>query len=97
MNLWIKISISIIGGSLLAMIYFGLLWKTVSELPNSRNPGLLTLGSFVFRMILVLAGFYFLSLLGWHHVITSLASFTLMRFLSVNKIYHKNCDKPVLE
>jgi F1F0 ATPase subunit 2 len=45
-------------GSLLSIFYFGGLWLTIQRLDRSRQPALLFAGSFLLRLMVVLAGFY---------------------------------------
>lgn len=46
-------------GGLLGLVYFGGLKMTVDRLAAARRPGLLFAGSFLFRVILVTAGFVY--------------------------------------
>jgi F1F0 ATPase subunit 2 len=57
---WVDITFALLGGILLGFFYFGGLWLTVRSLPTTRQPALLTMGSFLGRMLITVAGFYFL-------------------------------------
>ncbi|WP_301922280.1 ATP synthase subunit I, partial [Ferruginibacter sp.] len=56
-------------GLLLGVLFFGGLWITVKKVINSKIPGLLMVGSFVLRITIVLAGFYFIGLGDWKKLI----------------------------
>ena len=45
-------------GILLGVIYFGGLWLTVSRLSRIKHPGLVTVGSLLFRLSALIVGFY---------------------------------------
>lgn len=53
--------IAIMGGAVLGGIYYGGLWWTVSRLTVSRRPALLSIGSLMIRMGIVVCGFLFIS------------------------------------
>jgi F1F0 ATPase subunit 2 len=78
---WIAILFALLGGILLGIFYFSGLWFTVRSLPSSRHPALLTLGSFLGRMIITLAGFYFLMGSRVENLLVGLLGFLLARQL----------------
>jgi F1F0 ATPase subunit 2 len=53
--------LSALVGVILSVIYFGGLWYTVQNLDRVKQPALLFTGSFLIRMVVVLAGFYLVS------------------------------------
>lgn len=67
-------------GLLLGVLFFGGLWITVKKIINSKTPGLLMVGSFVLRITIVLAGFYFIGLGDWKKLIACLIGFMVSRF-----------------
>jgi len=67
-------------GLLLGILFFGGLWITVKKIINSKTPGLLMVGSFVLRITIVLAGFYFIGLGDWKKLIACLIGFMVSRF-----------------
>lgn len=48
-------------GALLGTLFFGGLWLTVQQLSSTQHPALLTLGSFLVRMALTVAGFVYIA------------------------------------
>jgi F1F0 ATPase subunit 2 len=76
---WMAITFSLLGGVLLGLFYFGGLWLTVRGLPNSRHPALLTMGSFLSRTLVTLAGFYFIMGGRVENLLASLLGFLLAR------------------
>jgi F1F0 ATPase subunit 2 len=70
----------------LGMFYFWGLYVTLKHLPISRQPALLTLGSFAFRSLVCLGGFYLISRGGLAGLIWSLAGFVLIKLAVVRRI-----------
>lgn len=71
MNNLFFLPITLALGFLLGNIYFQGLWMTVQQLPNADNPILLTLGSFLGRLAIAIAGFALIVFLAkenaiWH-------------------------------
>ena len=73
-----------IAGILLGTIFFGGLWVTVKKLTASKMPALLVLGSFVFRISIVLIGFYFIGSDDWKKLIVCLIGFIVARFAVIH-------------
>ena len=80
-----------IAGILLGMIFFGGLWFTVKKLTASKMPALLVLSSFIFRVGIVLIGFYFIGLGDWKKLIICLIGFVVARFVVIR--YTKSADE----
>lgn len=76
---WMAIIVALLGGALLGLFYFGGLWITVRSLTDSRHPGLLTMGSFLARMFITLAGFYVLMGGQVENLLAGLLGFLLAR------------------
>ena len=84
----------LIVGLVLGIVFFGGLWFTVKKIITSKTPALLMMGSFIFRMGIVLAGFYFIGLGDWKKLIACLIGFIVARFAVIH--YTKSVDeKPV--
>lgn len=49
-----------IAGAGLGLLFFGGLWYTIRQLPQSRRPALLLISSFLIRLSLTLLGFYWI-------------------------------------
>jgi F1F0 ATPase subunit 2 len=70
-------------GLLLGAVFFGGLWFTVKKLIISKIPVLFMVSSFVFRIGIVLAGFYFIGLNDWKKLILCLIGFIVARLVVV--------------
>ena len=77
----LKVSGAILGGFALGTFFFVGLWWTVRRGVISTQPAVVFLGSMVFRTLVVMVGFYFLSRGDWRNVLGSLTGFVLARFL----------------
>ena len=73
-----------ITGLALGTLFFGGLWLTVRKAVTSTNSALLILGSFVFRITLVLIGFYFIGAGDWQRLLMALAGFIIARFFVIH-------------
>jgi F1F0 ATPase subunit 2 len=82
-------------GLLLGAIFFGGLWFTVKKLVISKTPALLMVGSFVFRISIVLLGFYFTGSGDWKKLIVCLIGFIVARFVVIH--YTKSIDGKTLQ
>lgn len=87
--------LSFIVGLLLGVLFFGGLWFTVKKLTTSTIPALLVLSSFVFRISIVLIGFYFIGLSDWKKLIVCLIGFIVARFVVI--YYTKSIDEKTLQ
>ncbi len=63
--------------------YFLALWWTVRRLPKARFPACLTLGSYLIRSAVSMAGFYLVMSGCWERLLASLLGFIIMRFILV--------------
>ncbi len=72
-----------IAGLLLGTLFFGGLWLTVKKAVGSSKPALIILGSFVFRIAIVLIGFYFIGAGNWQRLLLVLVGFITARFLLI--------------
>jgi len=66
-------------GLFLGALFFGGLWWTVNRGVASPYPALWFLGSFLVRMSIVLAGFYFVSGGRWESLLPCLLGFVMAR------------------
>lgn len=87
--------LALIGGMLLGAIFFGGLWFTVKKIITSKTPALLMLSSFVFRISIVLLGFYLIGLGDWKKLIVCLVGFIIARFFVI--YYTKSIDQKQLQ
>lgn len=87
MGSWGMLFLCLAAGILLGMFYFLGLWWTVSRLPQSPRPLVLSVVSFLVRTGLVLVGFYFIARGGhWENLIASLVGFILARIILVQRL-----------
>ncbi len=95
MNEILNIAVPFIVGLLLGIIFFGGLWFTVKKLTTSKMPALLVMGSFIGRIVIVLAGFYFVSLGDWKKLVICLIGFVVGRFAVIH--YTKSADEKIMQ
>ncbi|HEY6972648.1 MAG TPA: ATP synthase subunit I [Candidatus Angelobacter sp.] len=74
------ISVILLTGVGLSVIFYGGLWLTVRSLAKTRHPVLLTLASFAARTLVVIAAFLILTKGGWQSPLIALAGFLMGRF-----------------
>lgn len=77
--------LSFLAGILGGGLYFGGLWYTVRQLPASRHPTLLLLGSFVLRLALLLGAIYLLASAHWSYLFSAMAGVLLARTLLIRR------------
>lgn len=81
----IELVISVFAGSALGVFYFTGLWWTVRKLPLVRSPAILSLGSFLLRTAVVLAGFYLAMGGQWERLAACLVGFLAARLVLVRR------------
>jgi F1F0 ATPase subunit 2 len=95
LNFWI---LSLVAGILLGTFYFGGLWLTLKNLPVSRNPYILTLGSFFVRTIITLFGLYLVAKGGnWERLLVCLSGFIFMKIFLVYRLRPEKRDAKMAE
>lgn len=78
--------LSLMMGAGLGLFYFGGLWLTVKQLPESSHPALLTVASFLVRTSAVLLGFYFIMESRLEKLLAAMAGFFIVRLIFVRLI-----------
>jgi F1F0 ATPase subunit 2 len=73
-------------GLCLGAIFFGGLWLTLHRLSDSRQPGLLMLGSLIARMGVALLGFYVVTGDSWHRLVACAIGFFVVRCLMIRRL-----------
>ena len=68
-----------VGGMLVGAVFFGSLWFTVSKGVHTRHPALWFGASYMLRLALVIAGFYFLSGGQWPSLLACFLGFMVSR------------------
>jgi len=81
MNETLSLMLAWVAGGLLGALFFGGLWWTVREGVSSPRPALWFLGSFLLRMSIALAGFYFVSGSHWERLLLCLLGFVMARLV----------------
>lgn len=82
----LSLALALLAGFGLGLLYFGGLWLTVRQLPVTRYPLLLTLGSFFGRIGISVVGFYFVMGSHWERLLACLLTFLWMRNLLVQRL-----------
>lgn len=72
-----------LAGLILGVIFFGGLWWTVRRGVSSQRPAVWFVGSLLARMILVVAGFYFVSSGDWRRLVAGLLGFIAARVAAI--------------
>ena len=75
----VSIFLRLLAGAALGIFFYMGLWVTVRALLTTRHPTLLTLGSFLIRTLVVLAGFLFLMKGRWQYALTCVTGFMMGR------------------
>ena len=70
-----------VAGTMLGAIFFGGLWWSVRKGISSKQPAIWFIGSFLLRMSIALAGFYFVSLGHWERLLACFLGFFTARFI----------------
>ena len=84
-ELW-ELALSLAFGAFLGLFYFCGLWLTLRRLPGSKQPALLTLGSFLGRTVVCILGFYLILGSGLEALILSLVGFILAKVILINRL-----------
>jgi F1F0 ATPase subunit 2 len=74
-------TLSLLAGALLGIIFFGGLWWTIQRGVRSTRPAILFAGSLMFRTATALTGFYFVSHGNWQRLLVCLFGFLVARVL----------------
>ena len=75
------LTLALVAGAGLGVIFFAGLWWTVRKGLASKQPALWFFCSLLLRMSIVLAGFYFVGLGHWQRLVLCLLGFLLARFV----------------
>lgn len=87
MNEFLILFSSGVAGALMGLAFFVGLWTTVNRLKETRRPAIWMFASLILRLVLILAGFFFLARFGgWEHLLAAVAGFTLSRLFVVHRL-----------
>ncbi len=76
---------SLAAGALFGIFYFHGLWLTLKKLPNTCQPVLLTMGSFLGRTALCVLGFYLvIKMVNLEGLMISIIGFTACKFTIIH-------------
>lgn len=81
MNEIVYMTLVFIAGCALGTLFFGGLWFTIKKMSTTKMPSLFFIASFVFRMGVVLLGFYFIAANNWQNMLVCLLGFIIARFV----------------
>ncbi|MBN1363731.1 MAG: ATP synthase subunit I [Syntrophaceae bacterium] len=74
-------------GLVLGIFYFTVLWRTLQRLSSTASSTRLLLISFIGRMAVVLAGFYFIMGTGhWERLAAALVGFVIMKMVFTHRL-----------
>lgn len=73
--------LALVAGLLLGAIFFGGLWWTVLKGVSSKQPAVWFFGSWLLRMSMILAGFYFVGRGHWERLVICLLGFLMARLV----------------
>ncbi len=99
MNEWhvnsysLMLGVSFLVGMGLALLYFRMLWATVKRFALSRHPLAFVLGSFVFRMLALLTGFYLVMGGKWTRLALAMLGFMVMREIYLRRFCRADIRK----
>lgn len=80
MNEHLALIMAGLAGCLLGTLFFGGLWWTVRKGLSSKRPALWFFGSLLVRTVIVLAGFYLITVGRWERLLACLLGFVIARF-----------------
>ncbi|HRQ40485.1 MAG TPA: ATP synthase subunit I [Chloroflexota bacterium] len=80
-----QLLLSFFVGGVAGSLYFGGLWYTVRQLPTTNRPALLLIGSFLLRLVLLLATLYLLTSAHWSYLLSALVGLLLARTLLIRR------------
>ena len=90
----LQLTLALLAGMLLGVVFFGGLWWTVQKGLSARQPALWFGMSMLLRTGIVLAGFYYVSGADWKRLLLCLLGFIVARFIVIhlNRTSAKNPD-----
>jgi len=81
MNETLSMILALVMGVLLGVMFFGGLWWTIRKGISSKRPSIWFFVSFIIRMSITLAGFYFVTGGHWERLMLCLLGFVIARFI----------------
>lgn len=93
MNDILQLALALAAGASLGAVFFGGLWLTLQQLPTTRWPVRLALGSLIGRTGVTLLGFYLVINGNYQRLLVCVLGFILMRQLLIHWL-HPTQTKP---
>lgn len=78
--------ISFLFGFLIGIVYFGGLYYSTRKFKDVKNPAIFMFLSFIIRMAVLIAGFYYLAKIDYKNVLIGLIGVILVRFIMIFKV-----------
>jgi F1F0 ATPase subunit 2 len=82
-----------VAGLSLGLFFFGVMWLTIARLADSRAPGLLLAISFLGRLAITMAGFFYVARADGRRLLACLAGFIIARVAMVGRMRPKRGDR----
>jgi F1F0 ATPase subunit 2 len=77
-----SLTLGLLAGASIGVIFFGGLWWTIRRSLSSRSPAMLYLGSLLLRTIVAVAGFYVISRGDWRRLLACMLGFLTARIVA---------------
>jgi F1F0 ATPase subunit 2 len=99
MNETLTLFLSWIAGGMLGTIFFGCLWWTIRKGASAGQPALWFIVSFLLRMSIALAGFFFVAQGHWERLVLCLLGFVMARVVVtlLTRPRREDPSRPILE
>jgi F1F0 ATPase subunit 2 len=88
-------ALAFLSGVGIGFFYFGGLWWTVRRLPHTARPTLLSMGSFIPRVLVTLTALYFVMSGEAWRLVVCLIGFTVARIGLIRRLRPVPADRPV--
>jgi F1F0 ATPase subunit 2 len=79
----VNLTLALLAGLSLGVVFFGGLWWTVRQGLSARHPAIWLFSSVMLRVSLTLAGFYFIGRGDWARLLVCLGGFLLARLFVI--------------
>ena len=81
MNETVSLLLALLAGISFGILFFGGLWFTVRKGFNSKSPSLIFMGRVIFRLAIVVGGFYYVGAGSWQRMLLCLVGFLVARMV----------------
>ena len=73
-------------GAIIGILFFGGLWLTLNKLTEAKSWSLWLGVSFLLRITMAAAGFWYFGAGDWRRILALITGFTIVRFISVKRL-----------